>query len=348
MNVEKLSRYALLLIGTVAAGAIVIILAKYALPVISPFVLAWLAAMAANRPANRLSGQIHVPVRIIRLMISILLVVALFLLISLLIWQTTVSLGRFLSDMGDDNRLYVFLNTLTLRKGILGKGISDELAAGISNAVDGMVTSALSRLGDAVTGAVSSVPKIFFYLIVTLISLFYFSLDLEGINRTVTKLLPDSLCKRLRQLRDGMFFVIRRYLRSYLILMAITYFIILIGLLLLGVRHATIISLVIALLDILPVIGVGTVLVPWAVIEISVGGRLLGIGLLILFMVNTLIRQLIEPKIVGKNLDIHPILTLIMLYVGYSLFGVTGLILLPVITVSISEALRKNDSTEVG
>ena len=92
----------------------------------------------------------------------------------------------------------------------------------------------------------------------------------------------------------------------------------------------------------------GTVLVPWAVIEISVGGRLLGIGLLVLFVVNTLIRQLIEPRIVGKNLDIHPILTLIMLYVGYSLFGVIGLILLPVIAVSISAALRKDDATEVG
>jgi predicted PurR-regulated permease PerM len=121
----------------------------------------------------------------------------------------------------------------------------------------------------------------------------------------------------------------------------------LISFLILGVNHAALIALVVAFLDILPVIGVGTLLIPWAIIELSVGSRFLGIGLLILFVVNTLIRQFIEPKIVGKNLNIHPIATLVMIYVGYSLFGIVGIILLPVIAVSISAVLRKDSSAEI-
>ena len=88
-------------------------------------------------------------------------------------------------------------------------------------------------------------------------------------------------------------------------------------------------------------------IIPWSVIEISFGNKGLGIGLLVLFVVNAIIRQLAEPKIVGKNLSLHPIATLIMLYVGYSLFGIVGLIILPVAAVSIGLALKGDNSSKI-
>ena len=100
-------------------------------------------------------------------------------------------------------------------------------------------------------------------------------------------------------------------------------------------------------MDILPIIGVGTVIIPWAVIELAFGNANFAIGLLLLFVFNAVIRQLAEPKIIGKNLDLHPIATLILLYVGYSLFGLVGLVILPVIAVSIGVALKGNHSTEI-
>jgi sporulation integral membrane protein YtvI len=347
MNLEKLSRYALISVGALAAGLILAIVAKFALPALSPFIIAWLAAMATNGAASSLSHKIRVPARVIRLMMSIFLVLAAFLLVSLLLWQTTASLGRLLSDLGEGNLFYDFLSVLTTKHGLIGQGLSEELAAGIEGTVDKMISSAMSRLGETATNAVGAVPRAFFYLIVTLISLFYFSLDLEKINDAVRKILPEKLCKSLVSFRNGVFFVLKKYLRSYFILMMITFLIMLISFLILGVNHAALIALVVAFLDILPVIGVGTLLIPWAIIELSVGSRFLGIGLLILFVVNTLIRQFIEPKIVGKNLNIHPIATLVMIYVGYSLFGIVGIILLPVIAVSISAVLRKDSSAEI-
>ena len=75
---------------------------------------------------------------------------------------------------------------------------------------------------------------------------------------------------------------------------------------------------------------------------------IVAVGLLILFVVNAIIRQLAEPKIVGKNLDMHPIATLILLYVGYSLFGLVGLVILPVFALSVSVVLKGDNTTEIG
>ena len=96
-------------------------------------------------------------------------------------------------------------------------------------------------------------------------------------------------------------------------------------------------AFIIALLDMLPVLGIGIVLIPWGVYYLSVGTDLkLGIGLLVLWGVGSIVRQAIEPKIVGKELGMHPLLTLVLMYAGYSLFGFFGLVLLPFLSVFIS------------
>ena len=211
-----------------------------------------------------------------------------------------------------------------------------------------MLSSALVWLGDIVKNVMAAVPGVFFFLIVTLISLIYFSLDLERINAFCNRILPANISAALGKFKDGVLFVIKKYIRSYLLIMLITYLTVLLGFFVLGVEHAPLIALVVALLDILPVIGVGTVLIPWGIVEIAMGEQFMGVGLLILFVVNTLVRQLSEPKIVGKNLDLHPVATLIFLYVGYRLFGFAGLILFPVVAITITVALKKDNSTQVG
>ena len=113
------------------------------------------------------------------------------------------------------------------------------------------------------------------------------------------------------------------------------------------VEYALLAALVIAFLDMLPIIGVGAILVPWSIIQLALGNLSFGIGLLVLFLVHELIRQIIEPKIVGKHLGMHPIVTLMLIYIGYSLFGVLGLLLLPVFTVVIDVISNKDNSAEV-
>ena len=115
-----------------------------------------------------------------------------------------------------------------------------------------------------------------------------------------------------------------------------------------GVKYAVLFAFIVALLDALPLIGVGTVLVPWSIYQLMFGNVRLGIGLIILFVAHEVIRQFIEPKIVGKNLGIHPVLSLILLYSGYILFGFYGLIFIPLLSVIIDILLNKNDTSKVG
>jgi sporulation integral membrane protein YtvI len=191
------------------------------------------------------------------------------------------------------------------------------------------------------------VPRALFFLLVTLISLIYFALDLEKISTKLTKFLPQKLSSGLSRLRTEFFAVAGKYAKSYILLLLITFSIMLTGFFLLGVSNALLIATVVAILDLLPVIGVGTVLVPWSVYELVLGDTGVGIGLLVLFAVHTFIRQFAEPKIVGKNLGVHPIVTLLLLYVGYSLFGFVGLLLVPIATVLIEVTVGEKNAAEV-
>lgn len=346
--IKKLKDYSIIAVGILAIGVLLFAALKYLLPVLLPFIIAWAIAMITRTPAERLSRKIKAPNRIIRLMSSLLLTLTGFGALALLIWQITGAVWRFISDFGEGNKLYELIISLTSPKlNIFGDSIPAELQERISNALSQMLSSALSGLATGVTVWVGAVPRLLFFLLVTLISLVYFSLDLERINAFLSSLLPSGARKTLSSIGEGVFVTLKKYLGSYLLICAITFAIMLSGFLVLRVRSAPFVAIVVSLLDILPVIGVGTVLVPWSVFSFATGNHFLGIGLLVLFVINTVVRQFSEPKILGKSLNLHPVATLVMLYVGYSLFGFLGILLIPFVSVVIAVILKKNHSAKV-
>ena len=346
--IKKLKDYSIIAVGILAIGVLLLAVLKYLLPVFLPFIIAWAIAMLARTPAERLSRKIKAPSRIIRLMTSLLFTLTGFGVLALLIWQIIGAVWRFLSNFGEGNKLYELIISLTSPKlNIFGDAIPDELKEKISNALSQMLSSALSGLATGVTAWVGAVPGLLFFLLITLISLVYFSLDLERINAFLSSLLPERARKRLSAISEGMMATVKKYLGSYLLICTLTFAIMLLGLLVLGVRGAPLVALIVSLLDILPVIGVGTVLVPWSVFSLATGNHFLGIGLLVLFVINTVVRQFSEPKILGKSLNLHPVATLVMLYAGYSLFGILGILLVPLVSVAIAIILKKNHSSEV-
>jgi sporulation integral membrane protein YtvI len=185
-------------------------------------------------------------------------------------------------------------------------------------------------------------PKLFLFLVVTLISLVYFSLDLEDLNAKIKSVLPEKWGKALTSARERILSVGVRYVFSYLSIMGITFSVMLVGFFILKVAHPFLLALLIAFFDLFPIIGVGTVVIPWAIIELILGNTGRGIGLLVLFVVNELIRQFAEPKILGKSLDIHPIITLVLIYAAIALFGLKGLLLIPILVALIGAVDMKN------
>ncbi|MBO5845708.1 MAG: sporulation integral membrane protein YtvI, partial [Clostridia bacterium] len=208
---------------------------------------------------------------------------------------------------------------------------------GVTDILVDMLTRATSALPSIVIGVIKRTPRAFVACIVTLLSAFYFGMDFGGIRDGLIELLPERLGELVKE-SGGIFVkVIRRYGRAYLLIMLLTFVEVFVGLIVLGVDYALLIAVLVAIVDILPVLGAGTVLLPWAVVSLLIKNYQIGVGLLVLYGVITIVRQIAEPRIVGDSLGIHPIATLVAMFAGLSLFGVAGMLIGPFILMMIKE-----------
>lgn len=350
MKRENIKLYAAAVILIAGVCFLSVVFVRHVLFAILPFVIAWTVAFITRPVAKKLSLKTKLPEKLIRCVLSVLTVLAFFSVVVTLIWQGVGLIFDILTSAKGDSSLIEVLWQITKPGFGLAFGevsLPEEMVTQLGEALRTTMTSILEWLGSLITVWVSNVPKIFVFLIVTVISMIYFSWDLEGINERVRALLPDGVFNRLVGIKDGFLHAGVKYIGSYFVMMLMTFLIMLFGLIILGVERAPLISILIAALDVLPVIGVGTILIPWSVIQIAVGNHTLGIGLAVLFLVNEITRQFAEPKILGKNLNTHPLVTLFLVYAGYSVFGIKGLLLVPFITVIINLLLGKNDSAKI-
>lgn len=347
MKKEKLEYLSHLTIVLLGAALLAVLFLKYVLAAILPFALAWLAAVAADRPAARLSSKARIPKRILRIIIAAIVTfgsVTLAVILSRLVFGQLWSLLTGLADGGELSSIVSSLSEQIL--GIFGRlSLPDELKEGLSEAASGMIGRVLTWLGSLITSVVSAVPGILLFLLVTAIAVVYFAWDLEGITTAVCSIMPPRAAEIASSVRHGALSVAGKYIRSYSLLLVITFAQMLVGFMIMGVRYAFLFATVVALLDLLPIIGVGTALVPASIFCFLSGRENLGIGLLLLFAISSVIRELIEPKILGKHLGVHPLATLASMYIGYSFFGFAGILLLPIFIIAVG--IYKNYSAKV-
>jgi len=349
MNKQRLEYISRLLLGALSAVALLSLTMEYVLPVAMPFLIAWSVAFVVREPAEWICARTRLPKAMVRPTLAILLTLSVFALISLFVYKCSNVIMLILGDIAEGNNpIYDAIISITdPNLPIFGDSLSEELAERIAEAIGGLITSLFTGLASFVTSLVSALPNVLLFLLATVIALIYFAIDLEKINARVRSFLPERLSDRLTRIRHDFFSTAGKYIFSYLIIMVVTFAVLLTGFFILGVDNAPTFAILISLLDLLPVIGVGTVLVPWGILSLISGDNFLGAGLILLFVVNTVIRELIEPKIVGKSLDMHPLLTLILIYVGYALFGLQGLILVPVLSVLFGTLFNNGDSAKI-
>lgn len=213
--------------------------------------------------------------------------------------------------------------------------------------LDGMVESGIARLTEAVTARIPEAavtvagffPAAFIFLTVTLLACYYFTADDGRIGRglasALSRVTPLPLRDRLPPIGRRLRRLGRQYLRACLLLGLLTFLQAFIGLAVLGVRYAFILALLIAAVDFLPLLGTGIILIPWAAVCLLLGKIRLGIGLLILYAVSSVLRQVLEPKLIGEGLGLHPLVSLFSMYAGLKLFGVWGMILAPLVAAGV-------------
>lgn len=192
-----------------------------------------------------------------------------------------------------------------------------------------------------VLGLVAALPGMLLVSIVYLISLFLISIDLPYIRHGFMNLFTVSAKEKVDLVLNQLSRALVGFLGAQLVLSIMTYIIALIGLWILDVKFALLLAFLIVLVDILPILGTGSFIVPWAVYQYAVmENSQLAVGLLILYAVITVVRRIVEPKILGSSLGISALAALASLYIGFQLLGFVGMILGPAVVIVI-EALLK-------
>jgi sporulation integral membrane protein YtvI len=343
---KRLEYYAHLVICSLGGVLLVYLAYKYALSVLLPFVIAWCVAEGTRPLARRVSEGTGASERVVSALFSIVIVLG---LLAAMIGIIVYALGEawtLLRELISGGALTEALDRIFSFLPNGGEG--GELGAYIKNAVSGALTGLLSSVGSAVTLFASGLPRVLFFILVTVCATLYFSLDLDRINGFINGIMPKGVRGWVLSNKKSIKSSLLKYLRAYLLIMLITFMEMLFGFLVIGIDYAVLLAFAVAILDALPLIGVGTVLIPIAIFNFAVGKGALGIGLLLIFAIHSVIRQVIEPRIVGKNLGIHPVLSLFLIYLGYVLFGALGILLVPVVSVLINAFINKDDSSEIG
>jgi sporulation integral membrane protein YtvI len=242
-----------------------------------------------------------------------------------------------------------YFGRLIGRLPILGRFASGERYEALRERVNIACAELLSRLvsslGEAIprlaARMVTSLPNALLFAAVTVISGFYLCMGRREIEKSIVALLPKAIRDRAASWRRGLKNASWGYLRAYLILLLLTLAELFVGFLILGVDYAFLIALITAAVDILPVLGVGTVLIPWAAVALIQKNVTLGVGLLILFGAVSILRQILEPRIVGKSLGLHPLAALVASYVGWRIYGVVGMVAAPLVALLLKSVLGK-------
>lgn len=338
-KLERKKSFIVKLVYIALWAVIIYCLLKYAMPLFMPFVIAYFIGFLLKPLINLITRKAHLP----RKLVAVVCLILLYCVIGTLIGLGGVKVVGWVIDwVADLPVLYretVEPALASLSNSLEGffirpegdmKNFLETVGQSLSNAISSILSSLSGWAVGFVTNAASGVPWAVVSTFLCIISSFYFVVDYRKITDFFVMQLPEGGKHKLMAIRDFIFNVLFRFVRAYGILMSITFVEVSIGLLILQVPNAFLIALLIAIVDILPVLGTGTVMLPWAVISLINENYFLGIGLIVLYAVITIIRQVIEPRVVGSQIGLYPLLTLLCMFIGARLFGFVGMLGLPV------------------
>lgn len=323
---------------------------RFAVPVLMPFIIAFIIATILNLPAGWISNKLHLSKKLV----TIIITAAFFGLIACLVIFAGSGLLSFAGEavLRIPNLyreeilplLNIAFHNLEARAASMDaaivKGLEDSYYT-LTHNLGQYISDFSMKAVKLFSGYAAGLPSFVVKLIITIVATFFIAIDYEKITGFFLKLLPDKGQNMYQKIKSHTVSVIFVYIKSYSLLMFMTFVELSIGLLILRIPYAFLIALAIAIFDILPILGTGGILIPWALIAWALGNYKLAIGIVILYLVITAVRNTVEPRIVGKQIGIHTLAALVSMFIGLKLFGIIGLFGLPV-TLSILVNLDKS------
>lgn len=198
------------------------------------------------------------------------------------------------------------------------------------NNLDNTVGELISKISEPtveVAGNVAkSIPNVFVATIVTFMAAYFFTAQKDEVLTWAKKVTPDPIVNRMTLIIDNLKYAVGGYFKAQFKIMCVVVIILFAGFSILGIHFAILLALLIAFLDFLPFFGTGTVLWPWALYKVLVGDYKMAIALMAIYAVTQVVRQLIQPKLVGDSMGLNPLATLVLLYAGYKIGGLIAMI----------------------
>lgn len=296
-----------------------------------PFLIGFVISLLVEPLIKRLSRR----TKLERKKCAIMVIVIIFIIIlALLVWGIVTlitessnllkGLNNYIQLMYDQVKIYIGSiktgNTkLPMEVATILENSSDKVVSFITNYVSGVLTKA--------TQIISEIPTIAIYTFITLLATYFICIDKIYIADTIEHQLPHKWAKKIGTHTRSIVRELGNYLKAEAILIIISFIIVLVGLYILKIFHFNVpypflTALAIGFVDALPILGSGTVMVPWAIIEALNGDINLGIAIIVIFAIILIARQLLEPRIVSGKIGIHPIFTLLAMYTGFKIIGV--------------------------
>lgn len=343
------------------AGLILLIaslVCKYILPILVPFIIAFSIASILHILVRKICEKFKI-VKNRKKIISMLIIILFYVLVAVGVAVAGVEivnrLASFLVAAPSiyQNDIVPALDFVFYKVTELIESLDPVIAQSIDNAfyeflnnIGNYITELSVNAVRLISGSIVGIPEFIIKLVITIISSVFFMMDYDMIIHFFRKCIPSERKEFVMKFLVYVKHTILIYLKSYSLLFLLTYVELGIGFKLIGIPYAPIVALAVAIFDILPVLGTGGILLPWTVILFIMRNIPMAVGMLVLYLVITIIRNTIEPKIVGKQIGLHPLATLIAMYLGLNLIGLIGMIVFPV-TLVVLINMKQNAAVEL-
>lgn len=349
-KIEKQKKFIIQFLYWSIIIGIIFFLGKYILPVLIPFIIAFIVAGILNKPINYISQKVKVKRKIIAVISLLLFLFCSSILISFLcsfVFSLIKSIFLFLPYLFDNfiipliEQAFEKLDTLFYNVDLSLLEILQTNTSAVLESINQAVSHISNGILSSLANVISIIPTLFMQTIITIIAMFFITLDFNKIVRFCKKQIPETKKEIFLEAKSYFINTLPKFVLSYVAILCLTFIELYIGFVLLRIPYAGLLALVIAILDIFPILGTGTFLIPWASINVITGDYTLAFGILILYITITIIRNIVEPKLIGNQMGLHPILTLASMLVGLKILGIWGLFGFP-IAISLFKKLNDN------
>ena len=323
------------LLFSVLATAAFVLIGFRLLIFLMPFVIGWIIASVAAPLVNWLEKRL----KIVKKLGSALIVILVLALIVVALYFAVSRIAEEVADLIQDfPRLYAQLESGLRQIGQNMSVVFNRLPSGIKEGWNTVVENLDQYMGDlvsrisepTVTAAGNFAKRVPYYLIsfiVAVMSAYFFTVQREEVIRWFKKTAPEAVERRMTLVIDNLKYAVGGYFKAQFKIMGVVFLILLAGLAFLQTRYFVLVAFLIAFLDFLPFFGTGTAMIPWAVYTFFMGEYKTTVALVVIYVVTQVVRQLLQPKLVGDSVGLNPLVTLILLYIGYRIRGVIGMII---------------------